>query len=57
MLRIRSGDHQATVGHWIGRLACRDGRGTMVDWKFLDGAEFLPPETQAAAWRPAAARV
>jgi branched-chain amino acid transport system substrate-binding protein len=57
MLRIRSGDHQATVGHWIGRLACRDGRGTMVDWKFLDGAEFLPPEPQAAALRPAAARV
>jgi branched-chain amino acid transport system substrate-binding protein len=55
-LTVRAGDHQATVGHWIGRLACRNGRGVLVDWEFLDGAAFLPPEAQAAAMRPAAAR-
>jgi branched-chain amino acid transport system substrate-binding protein len=55
-LTVRAGDHQATVGHWIGRLACRNGRGVLVDWEFLDGAAFLPPEAQAAALRPAAAR-
>ena len=55
-LRIRSGDHQATVGHWIGRLACKGGKGVLVDWKFLDGAGFLPPEAEAAKLRPEAAR-
>jgi branched-chain amino acid transport system substrate-binding protein len=55
-LRVRAGDHQATVGHWIGRLACKSGKGVLVDWKFLDGAGFLPPEAEAAALRPAAAR-
>jgi branched-chain amino acid transport system substrate-binding protein len=55
-LRIRSGDHQATVGHWIGRLACKGGKGVLVDWKFIDGAGFLPPEAEAAKLRPEAAR-
>ena len=49
---IRRSDHQATHGNWIGKLARRNGRGTMVDWTFLDGANFLPPENEAAAMRP-----
>ena len=54
-LLIRRGDHQATHGNWIGKLARRNGRGTMIDWTFLDGADFLPSETEAAALRPAGA--
>lgn len=56
-LLVRRGDHQATHGNWIGKLARRNGRGTTVDWTFLDGADFLPPEAEAAAMRPAGANV
>lgn len=56
-IHVRAGDHQATVGTWIGTLGKENGRGVLVDWSFLDGAEHLPPEAEAAARRPAAARV
>ncbi|MGD9942190.1 MAG: ABC transporter substrate-binding protein [Burkholderiaceae bacterium] len=56
-VRIRPGDHQATVGSWIGTTVLRDGRSSLTDWSFLDGEDHLPPEAEAAALRPAAARV
>ncbi|MCU0869149.1 MAG: ABC transporter substrate-binding protein [Burkholderiales bacterium] len=49
----RAGDHQSTLGAFVGRLALRDGRGTMVDWVYRDGAAVLPPEAEAAKRRPA----
>jgi len=52
---LRAGDHQATFGSWVGRLALEKGHGVMVDWKWLDGKDYLPPEDIAAAWRPAGA--
>ena len=55
-VRVRAGDHQATVGNWIGRTAVRDGQPVVVDCKFLDGADYLPPEDEAAKLRPAGAR-
>jgi len=54
-IRIRAGDHQATVGNWIGTLGQKDGRGVVKDWTFLDGANYLPPEAEARARRPAGA--
>lgn len=56
-IRVRAGDHQATVGNWIGRTAVRNGQPVVVDCKFLDGADYLPPEEDAAKLRPEAARV
>ncbi|RYF36443.1 MAG: ABC transporter substrate-binding protein, partial [Comamonadaceae bacterium] len=50
-VRVRAGDHQATVGNWIGRTAVRDGHPVVVDCKFLDGADYLPPEDEAAKLR------
>jgi len=54
-IRIRPGDHQATVGNWIGTLGRKDGRGIVKDWTFLDGANYLPPEDEARTRRPAGA--
>ena len=36
-------DHQSTMGAFVGQLARKDGRGVMVNWRFADGANFLPP--------------
>ena len=52
-IKIRSGDHQATTGAWIGKLAKKDGKGMMVNWKFMDGAAYLPSEVDAVKMRPA----
>jgi branched-chain amino acid transport system substrate-binding protein len=52
MLTIRD-DHQSTLGSWIGQLAIKDGKGVMVDWTYLDGADYLPPLAEAMKWRPA----
>ena len=38
----RAVDHQSTMGAYVGRLARRDGKGVMVNWRFADGADFLP---------------
>ena len=32
--------------------AVRDGRGVMVDWRYVDGSEVLPPPEVAKGLRP-----
>ncbi len=44
-------DHQSTMGAYIGRLAKKDGKGVMVDWKFANGALFFPPFEEVKALR------
>ncbi|HEY8069164.1 MAG TPA: ABC transporter substrate-binding protein [Burkholderiales bacterium] len=39
----RAIDHQSTMGAYVGQLAKKDGQGVMVNWRFADGANFLPP--------------
>ena len=39
----RALDHQSTMGAYVGQLSARGGKGTMVNWRFADGANFLPP--------------
>jgi len=46
-------DHQATMGAWVGKTALKDGKGVVVDWKYLDGKDFLPPDAEVAKMRPA----
>jgi branched-chain amino acid transport system substrate-binding protein len=53
---VRAGDHQATVGNWIGYTAVRDGQPVVEHCRFLDGAEFLPSEAEASVMRPTASR-
>ena len=35
-------DHQSTMGTYVGQLAKKGGQGVMVNWRFADGANFLP---------------
>src|SRR6478609_472951 len=51
----RASDHQATVGAYVGQFALKDGKGTMSDFKYVDGASVMPPDEEIKKLRPAAA--
>jgi branched-chain amino acid transport system substrate-binding protein len=44
-------DHQSTMGAYVGQLAKKGGKGVMVNWRFADGARFLPPFEEIRALR------
>jgi branched-chain amino acid transport system substrate-binding protein len=48
----RAADHQSTLGAFVGKTALVDGKGTMVDFKYENGADYLPSEAEAAKMRP-----
>jgi branched-chain amino acid transport system substrate-binding protein len=48
----RAIDHQATMGAFVGRLAVKDGKGTMVDWSYVDGADVMPSDEEVKSLRP-----
>ncbi|TCT05118.1 ABC transporter substrate-binding protein [Aquabacter spiritensis] len=50
---FRKGDHQSTLGAFVGKTAVVDGQGRMVDFVYRDGAAYLPGEAEAAKLRPA----
>jgi branched-chain amino acid transport system substrate-binding protein len=50
---FRSVDHQATMGAFVGKIALKDGKGTMVDFKYVDGASVLPSDAEVKKLRPA----
>ncbi len=50
---FRGSDHQATMGAYVGKLAHRDGRPVMVDFKYVDGAAVLPSDEEVRKLRPA----
>ena len=52
---MRAGDHQSTLGSWIGQLALKDGKGVMTNWTWVDGNDALPTEQEGRALRPAGA--
>jgi branched-chain amino acid transport system substrate-binding protein len=47
----RALDHQSTMGAYVGQLARKGGRGTMVNWRYADGAKFQPSEQEIRALR------
>jgi branched-chain amino acid transport system substrate-binding protein len=47
----RAHDHQSTMGAYVGQLANRGGKGAMVNWRFADGADFLPSFEEVRALR------
>ena len=49
----RAIDHQSTVGAYVGKTALKDGKGVMVDWRYADGARYLPPDDVVKTLRPA----
>lgn len=54
--QFRAGDHQSTLGAYVGKTALKDGRGIMVDWRYIDGAAVLPSEDEGRRRRPADAQ-
>jgi branched-chain amino acid transport system substrate-binding protein len=49
----RAVDHQATMGAYVGKIALKDGKGTMADFKYVDGASVLPSDEETKKLRPA----
>ena len=52
-ITFRASDHQSTMGAYVGRTAVQEGKGVMVDWRYADGARYLPDDRAVAALRPA----
>lgn len=48
---FRAIDHQATMGAYVGRTALKDGRGIMVDWRYADGADYMPSDAEIKKMR------
>ena len=53
-ITYRAIDHQSTMGAYVGRTKLDGGKGVMVDWKYLDGAAYLPSDEEVKKLRPAA---
>mgnify|MGYP006285911993 FL=1 len=49
---FRPQDHQSTMGAYVGRTTVRNGRGTMRDFRYADGAQFQPTDAEVAGMRP-----
>jgi branched-chain amino acid transport system substrate-binding protein len=52
---FRALDQQSTLGAFVGRLDLKDGRGVMIDWRYLDGKDYMPPDALVRKRRPAEA--
>ena len=50
---FRAIDHQSTMGAYIGRTTLRGGKGEMKDYRYLDGAKYLPSDDVVKKLRPA----
>jgi branched-chain amino acid transport system substrate-binding protein len=48
---FRPQDHQSTMGAYVGRIAVKDGKGVMVDWKYANGADYLPSDLEVERLR------
>ncbi|GAA6121064.1 ABC transporter substrate-binding protein [Acidovorax sp. FG27] len=53
-ITYRAQDHQSTMGAFVGKTKNENGRGVMVDFRYLDGAKFQPSDAQVRQLRPAA---
>ena len=52
-ISFRAVDHQSTMGAFVGRIGLRDGKGVMVDFRYADGKDYLPPDDVVRKLRPA----
>jgi len=52
-ITYRPEDHQSTMGAFVGRTKNDGGKGVMVDYRYLDGANFLPSAAEVKKLRPA----
>ncbi|WP_243480099.1 ABC transporter substrate-binding protein [Orrella daihaiensis] len=54
-IRYRPEDHQSTMGGYVGKTKNVDGKGVMVDYRYVDGASVLPSAQEVQKLRPAQA--
>ncbi|ODS97814.1 MAG: ABC transporter substrate-binding protein [Lautropia sp. SCN 69-89] len=52
-ISYRPQDHQSTMGAFVGRTRYENGKGVMVDFRYLDGAKFQPSDAEVKKLRPA----
>ena len=52
-ITYRAEDHQSTMGSFVGRTKNESGKGVMVDYRYLDGAKYLPSAAEVKKLRPA----
>ncbi len=53
-VEFRAIDHQSTMGAYVGRTVLKDGKGTMADWRYADGRNYMPPDDVVRQLRPQA---
>ncbi len=51
-ITFRKIDHQSTMGTFVGYTALKNGKGVMVNWKYMDGKDFLPSDEEVRRLRP-----
>jgi branched-chain amino acid transport system substrate-binding protein len=52
-ITYRPEDNQSTLGAFVGRTKNEGGKGVMVDYRYLDGANYLPNAAEVRKLRPA----
>jgi branched-chain amino acid transport system substrate-binding protein len=50
---FRPQDHQSTMGAFVGRTKNEGGKGTMVDYRYVDGSKVQPLDAEVKKLRPA----
>lgn len=50
-IEFRASDQQSTMGTFVGILTVQDQKPRMVDWRFADGADYLPDAEATAKLR------
>jgi branched-chain amino acid transport system substrate-binding protein len=51
-ITFRKIDHQSTMGMYVGKIALKNNKGTMVDFAYENGADYLPPDDVVRRLRP-----
>ena len=52
-ISYRAADHQSTMGAFVGKTRNVGGKGVMVDYRYLDGANYLPSDAAVRKLRAA----
>ena len=45
-IEFRAIDHQSTMGAYVGKTALKGGKGTMVHFRYVDGASVQPSDEE-----------
>ncbi|MCW5745047.1 MAG: ABC transporter substrate-binding protein [Alphaproteobacteria bacterium] len=51
-ITYRALDHQSTMGAFVGQIGVKDGKGMMVNWRYVDGKDALPSDDDVRKMRP-----